>query len=283
MSNLNNPRKLAIFVIGNRGGIGKSKTSKTLVEGGRALPGVKLAAFDLDAAAPSLSPAYGIKDAKGAYDPRANALDPFNGILKFDGRAEATKIGGALNFGADILLFDLPGGMTDPAPIFGDVDGLIDEFDEEGYDIVVVFVVGNSPESARGVIPAMNEWGPRVKFIAAKNLGLAKADAFDDFDGKTAKSSGSPAETAAKNGALIVEIPAIDAAAFQMLNAMKCTIGELINHLEVERRKVESPLELRSIYRGLKKYLVDCEELFETVGILGFENAGESEASKATA
>lgn len=263
-------KKLTINVIGNKGGVGKSKAAKTLVEGIRLhMPAAtKLVCVDLDANSPSLGPVYGLRNETGKYDKRRNQMDPFSGVLSMDGRAAARDIPGALNLGADVLLFDFPGGQTDPTPILGSVDGYVDEFSEEGHDIVVVFVVGNSPESARGVIPAMKEWGPRVKFVIVKNLGLAAADKFDDFDGVSAKDSGYPAQTALKNGALIVEMPAIEKEAFDMLNQLKCPISELISHLEVERKKPEAPLNYRALFRGLKNYLADCEPMFEAIGIL---------------
>lgn len=267
-------RKLALFFIGNKGGVGKSKAAKAYIERLRAicrLTGKKMVIVDADPKVGDTALTYGIKDKAGKYDARLNKIDPFNGCLLVDGRNEAENLGNALNHHADFLVFDFPGGETDPSKIMGNVDALVKEFDMEGYDIAVVNVISFVASSAQGVIPAMREWGIDrglpIKFFVLKNLGLAASDAFIYFDGDQAAEVGDPEDEAEKLGAVVLELPAIDPASFSMLDKKKMPISELIAWLQEQRKDPNAPFGFRARLNKLGIFMAECEPLFQALGL----------------
>lgn len=224
--------KKAIFVMSQKGGVGKSTFARGLLDhlrrykpNGSDTP-AKTIAFDLQPEVNQLGIAYGLKKDNGraemVYDDAANLSNPFAGVLSLSLREDkdVEMLGEALDYGADILLFDLPGGSIDEMKsVFGTLQKFVGEYRSAGYEIVVAMALSYLAASSAGVAEIMNVWGPSVKYVAVLNLGQAAREDFIFFDGERAERFGYPKERIESSGGLVIEMPAIQQSTFAMVDA----------------------------------------------------------------
>jgi hypothetical protein len=274
-------KKKAYFVISNKGGVGKTTVAKLIAQKMRAMPGVKSILVDGDVGVQGVSSVYGLTDGAGNYSLALNKAKPFGGVLQVDARGNAEAVSNQLNYKADLYLNDFPGGLTDPAPIFGDAKSLIDEFNREGIEVVVVIVVSHDRASSAGVLKAMNEWGQGARFVVVKNLGHAAKENFHFLEGSFAKMLGYPAKTAIEMGAVVTEMPGLDDVSLQTMEVLGLPFDKALEHLEGLRDRVgeegdqEAGIDadmfevFRPRIRKIQKFLADSEPMFQALGISG--------------
>lgn len=231
-------QKKAVFVMSQKGGVGKSTFARALLDhlrrihpAGSSEP-AKTVAFDLQPEVNQLGMAYGIKK-QGAngmeYDAALNKLNPFEGVLSMSLKnpKELKSLGDALDFDADILLFDLPGGSIDEMKsVFGTLQQFLGEYTDAGYDIVVVMALSFLYASAAGVQEIMNVWGPSAEYVAVLNLGLASRDQFIFFDGARAGRCNYPANQIIQAGGTIIEMPALQSDTYAEVDADGISFSE---------------------------------------------------------
>ncbi len=219
--------KKAIFVLSQKGGVGKTTCSRALLdylrhpEDGSA-PKATVAAFDGDKNIAQLADAYGIKDKEGKYLRAANETDPISGVALFDARSKkgAETMASALDAGADILLFDLPGGSVgDMKTVFGNMERFLDEYRESGYEIWVIIVINHLFASAKNIRTVIDIWGDSARYVVVKNLGQADDDQFVFFDGPEAERAGDPAALVESVGGRVIRMPALDPDTYAKIDA----------------------------------------------------------------
>lgn len=234
--------KKAIFVMSQKGGVGKSTFARGLLDhlrrhhpAGSAAP-ARTIAFDLQPEVNQLGLAYGLKkdDGRGglAYDAAANLLNPFSGVMSLSLRddKDVEMIGEALDYGADILLFDLPGGSVDEMKsVFGTLQEFIGEYKAAGYEIVVAMAMSYLAASAAGVEEIMRVWGPSAKYVAVLNLGQAPREDFIFFDGERAERFGYPKDRIEAAGGVVVEMPYLQQSTYALVDADGVGFSEAAN------------------------------------------------------
>lgn len=225
-------KKKAIFVLSQKGGVGKTTFSRALLdylrypEDGSA-PKTSVAAFDGDKNIAQLADAYGLK-ANGEYSHLANSANPFDGVMLFDARTKkgAEAMASALDLGADILLFDLPGGSVDDMKtVFGNTERFLDEYRENGYEIWVMIVINHLFASAKNIRTVTDVWGASARYVVVKNLGQAEEDHFVFFDGPEAERAGEPARLIESLGGCVISMPSLDPDTYAKIDADAITFS----------------------------------------------------------
>lgn len=225
--------KKAVFVMSQKGGVGKSTFARGLLDHLRrykpdgSAATAKTIAFDLQPEVNQLGIAYGLKkrdDGRGGmiYDDAANLSSPFAGVLSLSLKddKDVEMLGEALDYGADILLFDLPGGSIDEMKsVFGTLQEFVGEYSAAGYEIVVAMALTYLAASAAGVEEIMKVWGPSTKYVAVLNLGQAPREDFIFFDGERAERFGYPKDLIEAAGGLVVEMPALQQSTYALVDA----------------------------------------------------------------
>lgn len=225
-------KKKAIFVMSQKGGVGKSTFARGLLDhlrrfhpSGSSAP-VRTIAFDLQPEVNQLGFAYGIKKASASgekiYDDAANLSNPFEGVLSLSLRndKDVEMLGEALDYGADVLLFDMPGGSIDEMKsVFGTLKEFIGEYRSAGYEIVVVMALSYLAASSAGVEEIMAVWGPSATYVAVLNLGQAPREDFVFFDGERAERYGYPKDRIESVGGMVLEMPALQQSTYALVDA----------------------------------------------------------------
>lgn len=176
--------KRAIFVVSQKGGSGKSTFSRALLDYSRFQNDQRVAAFDADGNVGQLLQYYGRRDEQGKQD-------PLDGVFPFDIRdaIQRDNVINALDYEADMLLFDFPGGAVDALQNIlqseRGITALAEEYHRAGYAVTVAIVISNILASANNVIRIMNTFGPDFNYLAVKNLFFGNEDDFLFFDGFT--------------------------------------------------------------------------------------------------
>lgn len=234
--------KKAIFVMSQKGGVGKSTFARGLLDhlrrfhpSGSTVP-AKTIAFDLQPEVNQLGIAYGLKKAvvngDMVYDAAANLSSPFEGVLSLSLRSDkdVEMLGEALDYGADALLFDLPGGSIDEMKsVFGTLKEFIGEYRSAGYEIVVVMALSYLAASSAGVEEIMKVWGSSAQYVAVLNLGQAPREDFIFFDGERAERYGFPKELIEASGGVVVEMPALQQSTYALVDADGVGFSEAAN------------------------------------------------------
>jgi hypothetical protein len=231
--------KKAVFVMSQKGGVGKSTFARCLLDHlrrhtpqGYAAP-ARTIAFDLQPEVNQLGIAYGIKkeNERGemVYDAPANLSHPFEGVLSLSLRddKDVEMLGEALDYGADVLLFDLPGGSIDEMKsVFGTLKEFIGEYRSAGYEIVVAMALSYLAASSAGVEEIMKVWGPSVKYVAVLNLGQAPREEFIFFDGERAERFGYPKDRIETAGGVVIEMPSLQQSTYALVDADGVSFSE---------------------------------------------------------
>ena len=257
----------AIFAVSNKGGVGKSTVVMRIADYLRFVLKEQTLCYDLDPVGTS-STRYGFKNEQGIYDVLANKANPYDGFNRIDVRLNAEHVGDTLNRKARWRLYDFPGGYTDPAPIFGDADALIEEFALVKSKVVVVYVINDDEEPAAGIVETMKQWGPKVKFVIVKNLNFSEENEFNFFEGDFAEAIGAPGRVARENGAIVTSLPKLDGPSRQTLQALKMPTTLAIDELERQRNNPDAPQAFRTRLRRIQKFLADSEPMLKAIGVM---------------
>lgn len=164
--------KVAIFVTGEKGGVGKSLLSRVFAE--------CLRDAQNDPRSPMHGKSVGILDADGKnlsltkYFGKSGANDPLGGVGWFDldSESEADNVLDAVSLNADVLLFDVPGGgATKLASAAGTPSGLLSAFQKAGYDVAFVLVFTPFHDAVATCKITTDFYGaaPGARYYAVKN------------------------------------------------------------------------------------------------------------------
>lgn len=165
--------KVAIFVTGDKGGVGKSVVARVFAERlrsaqqtpGCSMHGKSVAILDADGKARSLRTYFPSKD--GLNDPLGGV-----GWFDLDDEAEADNVLNAMATGADVLLFDVPGGgATKIAGNARDPEGFVEAFSSRGYDVAMVLVFTPFHDAVATCATTVGFYGarPGLRYYAVKN------------------------------------------------------------------------------------------------------------------
>ncbi len=163
--------KRAIFVVGQKGGEGKTNFACVLVETLRH-QGVRCAAYDVDPNVGRLTRLYGERDAQQAVKERQY---PLRGVQYLDIRnsKERDMIVNAILTDADVLLFDLAGGtVRELGQVFGtenDTKEVVALYRQTGFAVTIVSVITPEMESVGSVADALVTFGNEVDYLVVEN------------------------------------------------------------------------------------------------------------------
>ena len=282
------PRKEVIIDMSNKGGVGKTFLSKLLAEVLRigilplsVKPIESVLLLDGDVAVEGLADVFAHVDEDGEFNAAKNKASWRTGCLMLDFRKEdqLERVAGQLRLGAEKIIIDCPGGVTDFKAVFGDIDGFKAECVRLGYAIRVNFVIGYDKASGRGAVAAAKEWGDGVEFTVVKNLGLAKKDDFLFFEGEIADLRRKPGRKLGKQvapaaaiksmGGRVVCMPALDPASIQVLSAYGMTIQGVIDEILAIRDNPEAEETITVRLGKLQMFLFKtCMPFFFDLGLL---------------
>jgi hypothetical protein len=255
-------KKKALFFLSAKGGVGKSTEAigcvgylrtKRMAMGG----GLKIAAYDADSRVKRLAQACAIKGKDGQYDDKLNKLNPENGALIFDGRMDADAFSDSIDSGADILLYDLPGGLIDLSHVFGSMALFKDQFNREGYEIVVFNVLDQLEVSARSVVEVMAIWGNDVKHVAVVNHFFGQDEDFLWFLGDLKDDANAPDQQLLAAGGQIIEMATMDHGLIGLLDKYKLPYEEALNKIS----------ESRGLLKGWRRRLASMENFIKTTAV----------------
>ena len=225
--------KRAIFVCAEKGGVGKTTFSRGLLHLYRTA-GLQTAAYDTDSRVGSLMQYYGTRDENGKL---VAEQDPFTGVGYFDLRTPAERDGliDAFVTGGDIVLMDLPGGAVgELEEVLGDGQALFEAYAENGYDVIVVFLLSKDAKVAtRTIGQVINTFSDTAKYIAVKNLGIGVPvdpdEDFKPFDGGDEDDvhyDGTARKLLEQHGGEVITMPALQAETRKALDNKNFTFEE---------------------------------------------------------
>lgn len=168
-------KKIAYFVLSNKGGVGKSTISKLMLELFIAR-NLNVQAFDCDSSVGSLIKIYGDTGLVQNIDIKNVKVQ--GNIINF-----AEK---AFNEGKDYLLYDMPAGEIHTlADLMGNPIELINEFKAIGYAVKFIVPISTDKTSLNPIDLLLPMVEGHAEIIIVKNLGFgAEEDDFIFFDKK---------------------------------------------------------------------------------------------------
>jgi hypothetical protein len=175
-------KKLAIFVLCHKGGVGKTTWCRGYLDIARSL-GLRVAAYDADGENGQLLQYYGTRGADGRIEPFQY---PLVGVLGFDIRhkGERDTLVNASETDADIVLFDLPGGSVhELSEVLGDDQLVFATYRAAGYTPVVVMVIDQVLAAVRTVSQAIDTFGDSAEYVVVMNTAKAQPDEFIVYNG----------------------------------------------------------------------------------------------------
>lgn len=230
--------KRAVFVCAEKGGVGKTTFSRGILELYRGA-GLQTAAYDTDSRVGSLMQYYGTRDEN---DQLIADQDPFKGVGYFDLRTSAERDGliDAFVTGGDVVLMDLPGGAVgELEEVLGDGQALFKAYAENGYEVIVVFLLSKDAKVAtRTIGQVINTFGSTAKYVAVKNLGIGAPvnpdEDFKPFDGGVEDGvtyEGKARRLLEEYGGEVITMPALQSETRKALDNKNYTFAEGMEHL----------------------------------------------------
>ena len=224
--------KKAIFVVSEKGGVGKTTFARGWLEVARSR-GRVVSAHDADGSVGQLRRFYGSRPA-GALSPE-EVQDPKVGVGYFDIHHIDIKQGRdrlieAMNTDAPLLLIDLPGGsLHEVERVFGDFGLFVETYKSDGWEIVIVIVIDHLMTPARSVFDSIRSFGDGVKYVVVKNLAIADASEFLVFDGykdeKGVDKYGKASKLLAQKGGQVICMPRLEPRTFALIDVDSLTFG----------------------------------------------------------
>lgn len=259
--------KRIVFVLSQKGGVGKSTFSKMTLDVLRRINTdqcqgrYKVMGFDGDPKVGHLKDVYGIKDEQGNYDAFKNKRTPELGVIAFDAfnAKEGLMALDLLDLKPHFAVVDMPAGSPEVIKqLFGDVESFKREYLQEGYGISVVIVLDALKTSALSIKHIMGIWGDQVQYVVAKNL--SKGSAFEFFASDTLFGDGTSAQQLVERaGGVVVELPALNPDAYALLDASSATFSNAL----VDNNPGYIPN--RSYRTMVRRFLDDSEEQLKQI------------------
>ncbi len=226
-------QKLAVFVVAQKGGVGKSFFTRGLLQLYRDA-GLRVAAYDADGPVGQLVQYYGKHDAED------NPIqDPLNGAGFFNVRSAKGRDGliKALDTGADVILIDMPGGSVDEiGRVLGTPRALFELYAKNGYKVVVAIVISVLKASIASVVDVIDLFGDSAKYVVVKNRGTGGSPTPEDFrvydgydDGETS-SEGFARKTVEAHGGETIVMQDMQAETIQWMDEFDYSFGEGREH-----------------------------------------------------
>lgn len=176
-------KKLAIFALSNKGGVGKTTLSKAFTDYVRR-ERLDAAVYDTDGDVKGLLKMYGASNDNGQTydsDPRKNV-----GYFNMQVAEERESVVNAIESRADVIFFDTPAGSI--RKIFTSLNNakhFADTLNAEGYELVLMLLVDPYDDTIDGVQAAIDLFGDKAKYVVWKNMNNAKKEDFVYFEPKS--------------------------------------------------------------------------------------------------
>lgn len=273
-------KKLILFVISFKGGVGKTTFSRALVSLMRRI-GISLVAYDCDAKVGQLAAHEGLRGSDGKYDSKLNDMAPEKGvpILDIRDKNERLRIADALDLGEDTLLFDLPGGSVDDMKdVFGDIKSFKQELQAEGYEICIALVINQLFASAAAIPEVVKVWGSDVTYLVIKNSASDDSQnaPFLFYDGEQSSRAGNPGALIEGLGGKVMTLPRLADDTYALIDADQMSFE--MAKIETMRPAGYLPAEpYGRAHRGrMRKFLSDFEERVRALNLIpGLDAQGQ--------
>ena len=173
-------KKLAVFALSNKGGVGKTTVSKAFTDYLRR-ENMNAAVYDTDGDVKGLLKLYGETTDNGqTYD-----CDPLRNVGYFNMQLEGERenVVNAIESRADIIFFDTPAGSI--RKIFTSLNNaqhFADTLNMEGYELVLMLLVDPYDDTIDGIQSAIDLFGEKAKYVVWKNMHTAKKEDFVYFE-----------------------------------------------------------------------------------------------------
>lgn len=172
--------KRAIFVMAQKGGVGKTFFTRGLTQVYRDA-GLRTAIYDCDPKVGQLLQYHAQRTADGGV---VEDQDPTVGAAAFDVRSDRERDGlaNAIHTDAEVIIMDMPGGTVGEIErVYGTPKGLFLEYAKHGYEVIVVVIVDVLKASTATVLDAVELFGDTAHYVVVKNGGSGGAPRPDDF------------------------------------------------------------------------------------------------------
>lgn len=212
-------KKLAVFALSNKGGVGKTTLAKAFTDYARH-ERLDAAIYDTDGDVKGLLKMYGqTADGGQTYqsDPRTNV-----GYFNMQLAEDRENVVNAIETRADLIFFDTPAGSI--KKIFTSLNNaqhFADTLNAEGYELVLMLLVDPYDDTIDGVQTAIDLFGEKARYVVWKNMHNAKPDDFVYFEPTATLPDAEPMFVDAKGepisarelvesyGGLVYEIPGL--------------------------------------------------------------------------
>ncbi len=229
-------QKRVALVASEKGGVGKSVFSRTLIDLLR-FSGHRVAAYDADGGIGATLRVLGERDDNGALIP---AQDPLRGVAYYNGRAEDERnlLLDSIASGEVLYVHDLAGGLLADLTRIVDggegLTGLLDAFEGYGYRLTVFHVISPDIGSAQSVARWLDLIGDRADHVAVVNLkhGRPPADFpywYGHDDAAGVRKGGKTRERLLAAGGVEVAFPGLPSGTFAKLDAENVRFSNAAN------------------------------------------------------
>jgi hypothetical protein len=225
------PSRRAIFFVASKGGVGKSVSSRGLIDLIRMSTTRKVSAWDLDGGTGSLALYYDEDPIHGVG--LNNVSDP----------SETDWLEAMYDESVDDVILDVPGGKTDALyqTFTGGPADLVKFIDRANRKTVLVTVIGTDKDSVATVLHSIETFGTSVTHVVLKNGFWGSEDSFVIFDGIKTDSGqarfGNIRKAAERINASIIYLPRVDARTYSLLNYDDITFARARNEAATIGRK----------------------------------------------
>lgn len=173
-------KKLAIFALSNKGGVGKTTLSKAFTDYLRK-ERANAAVYDTDGDVKGLLKLYGKTEDGG----QTYVEDPLKHVGYFNMQVsdDRENVVNSIETGADIVFFDTPAGSI--RKIFTSLNSahhFADTLKAEGYDLVLLLLVDPYDDTIDGIQTAIDLFGEKAKYVVWKNMNHARPEDFVYFE-----------------------------------------------------------------------------------------------------
>ena len=183
-------KKLAIFALSNKGGVGKTTLAKAFTDYVRREK-INAAIYDTDGDVKGLIKLYG-KTSDGGITYESDALANV-GYFNMQIAEDRENVVNSIESRSDVIFFDTPAGSI--RKIFTSLNSahhFADTLNSEGYELVLMLLVDPYDDTIDGVQTAIDLFGDKAKYVVWKNMNNAKKEDFIYFEPETILSDAEP-------------------------------------------------------------------------------------------